>query len=263
MNIAFGTLIIILFLLPGFAFSRLYYSGVFSKNFIRVTPLEILIGVVLPSLFFHFIGNLLSTHLFGLEISFSYLGILLYGVEGELLPVFEKIEAYQGPILAYVIAIPGLAAVAGIGVKSIVRRFKLDRSIRYLRFQNEWYYMLSGELLEIQRVVKSAKQTIDFKYIDALVEFQGKAYIYSGLLVHYLLDDKKGIDHIVLSETTIQPVDKISLSGPPNNIKAQQPDVASIFVIPYDKVLNMHISYYNLEILHHATKQKKNPAGDA
>ena len=67
MNLALSTLVLLLFLIPGFLFRRFYYTGEFSKQYFKQNFSELIFPTLIPSLLIHGFGLFLInyTTLFG------------------------------------------------------------------------------------------------------------------------------------------------------------------------------------------------------
>jgi hypothetical protein len=48
----------------------------------------------------------------------------------------------------------------------MVQVFRLDLEFDFLRFRNEWYYLLTGEILGLRMF---EREQVDFVWIDALI----------------------------------------------------------------------------------------------
>jgi len=146
--------------------------------------------------------------------------------------------------------------VTGFLSKWVVRKLKLDRKIKLFRFQNEWHYIFSGEILDFPKVSGEADD-IDCSYVDALVRTDEGTVIYSGLLTDYILTKEGGIDRIYLSSVKRRFLKDDILNGPESQTeqKPEDPDdkryyylPGQFFIIPYNMVINLHITYYKFTI---------------
>lgn len=172
MSIAFSTILIFLFLLPGLAFRRFYFTGEFSKEYFRSSGFEIFFLGIVPSIVFHTIGyNIIpfatpfSIDLWFFEwqvpelrIDIEMIGMLLVG-KGDheyILAAFKTIGSHYNHIVFYNLGITITGALSGYLAKTIVRNLKLDRRIKILRFQNEWHYILTSEILDFPKVKRKS-----------------------------------------------------------------------------------------------------------
>lgn len=77
-----------------------------------------------------------------------------------------------------------LAAVIGVLTHYSVRHFRLDHRYRILRFSDQWYYLLSGEIFEFPEY-GFKKKKIDGVAIAAVLEGTAGTFLYVGVLVDY------------------------------------------------------------------------------
>ena len=199
MNIALATLFLLILLYPGFIFRRFYYTEEFSREYFKQTITDLLVAAILPSTLLHIMGYyLLVRHRYTIDI--TTIGTLLSGTSdgAKVTTAFQSIYAHAPGIISYFIAVSALAAFAGLAAKYIVRKLKLDRKFKLFRFQNEWHYIFSGEILDFPRVPGDASD-ISIRYIDALVKSDQGTIIYTGILADYVLSHDGGIDRIYLT----------------------------------------------------------------
>lgn len=172
MNIAFPALIITFIIIPGILFSYYYRKG-FWKSPISIQSFqsEIVIGLVL-SVPFHLCAIWLGKKLFNAEVKFDNLVILLttwpsFDSTNEYYKVLSSISQYQDLISYYVLFVIICPIVIGILIHSFVRLTYLDLRYPIFRFDNEWYYILSGERKVIEEInnartsIKRAKEIVD------------------------------------------------------------------------------------------------------
>ena len=229
MNIALSTILLFLFLLPGLAFRRFYFTSEFSKEYFKTTPAEVLLLGILPSIALHWIGLHLIPVITPIDIRFfpiefhipkSFVDIKLiasYFLESDKslvsMQLAENITMKLDYIVVYNVSLVLLGAFSGFLFKVFVRNFKLDRRIKILRFQNEWHYILTGEILDFPRVKRLSPHKKEGKlsavYIDALVEASEKdgAILYSGILEDYKLSKTGGLDLIYLTNAFRRPLE--------------------------------------------------------
>ncbi len=199
MNIALATLFLLILLYPGFIFRRFYYTEEFSKEYFKQSITDLLVAAILPSVLLHIAGYYLFIHP-RYSIHITTIGTLLSGTSDgtKVTDAFEGIYAQARSIVIYFIGVSLLAAIAGLGAKYIVRSAKLDRKLKLFRFQNEWHYIFSGEILDFPRVPGNPDD-ISIRYIDALVKSDSGTIIYTGILADYVLSKDGGIDRIYLT----------------------------------------------------------------
>lgn len=250
MNIALATLFLLILLYPGFIFRRFYYTEEFSREYFKQTITDLLVAAILPSALLHIAGYFLFVqHRYNIDI--STIGTLLSGTSDgvKVTAAFQNIYANAGKIVIYFIAVSILAALCGLLAKYIVRKLKLDRKFKLFRFQNEWHYIFSGEILDFPRVPGDASD-ISIRYIDALVKSDQGTIIYTGILADYVLSKDGGIDRIYLTNVKRRYLrdDKMNQPQEADNDERYYYLPGQFFIIPYLQVINLHITYYKIEV---------------
>lgn len=257
MNIALATLTLLIILYPGFLFRRFYFTEEFSKEYFKQSVTDLIFSSILPGFFIHFLGYLLFIK-GRAEIDVFTIGTLLSGTSDadKVTRAFRTVYEKSPFIISYFAGVSALGMIAGFLTKLIVRNFKLDRKIKLFRFQNEWHYIFSGEILDFPKVSGKAED-IDCSYVDALVKTDEGTVIYSGLLTDYILTKEGGIDRIYLTSVKRRFLkdDIIYSSESQKEQKQKDPDdkryyylPGQFFIIPYNLVINLHITYYKFTI---------------
>ncbi|RFM28006.1 hypothetical protein [Deminuibacter soli] len=248
MNIALATLVLLIVLYPGFLFRRFYYTAEFSKEYFKQTLTDLVFASILPGFIIHIIGfELFVRGRYTFDV--QTLGTLLSGTTdaGRVTGAFNGIGQHAVLIIEYFAGVSILAIAGGLLTKQFVRRLKLDRKFSLFRFQNEWHYVFSGEMLDFPDIPGTA-ENVDFKYVDVLMRSDEGTVIYMGVLSHYTLNKEGGIDRIYLSDVSRRYLreDEAPATGKPDNRYYDLP--GEFFIIPYNLVLNMHITYYSLDL---------------
>ena len=251
MNIALATLFLLILLYPGFIFRRFYYTEEFSREYFKQTITDLLVAAILPSALLHILGYyLFINHRYNIDI--TTIGTLLSGTSdgSKVTAAFQSIYSHAGKIVSYFIGVSFLAAVTGLGAKYIVRKTKLDRKLKLFRFQNEWHYIFSGEILDFPRVPGDADD-ISIRYVDALIKSDQGTIIYTGILADYVLSKDGGIDRIYLTNVKRRYLKDDKTTQSPNAETADERYYylpGQFFIIPYSQVINLHITYYKIEV---------------
>ena len=110
-----------------------------------------------------------------------------------------------------------------------------------MRFKNEWHYLVTGEILDFPHVPGEAN-TVDFVWVDLMVQTQEGTLLYTGVLNDYILSKENGLDRIYLSEVV-----RRYLTDDYNKDRQEYEMPGNFMVFPFDKVLNMNITYYQIE----------------
>lgn len=200
MNIALGTLVIFLLIIPGIIFKRSYFHGVFSRDYTKNNPFDDFAWAIIPGIVFQIFAVLIVNNFFcaSYHINFESLSYLLVGdKDGEKTAnSFADLSNNLGKIIWYNFILWGAAWSFGYGSRKLVRKCKLDRKSRLLRFNNKWHYILSGEVLDFKENSFDPKGTVDFVYIDILTKANSSLIIYTGIIKEYFLGNDGGLNAI-------------------------------------------------------------------
>ncbi len=254
MNIALATLTLLIILYPGFLFRRFYFTGEFSKEYFKQSVTDLIFSSILPGFFIHFIGYLLFIKGRS-QIDVITIGTLLSGTSDSIkvTEAFKAVYQKAPSIAGYFFGVSVVGMVAGLAAKLIVRKFKLDRKVKLFRFQNEWHYIFSGEILDFPKVPGNAED-IDCSYIDALVKTDEGTIIYTGLLADYILTKEGGIDRIYLTDVKRRffKDDITNKVESPAELDESANDSryyylpGRFFIISYSQIINLHVTYYKV-----------------
>jgi hypothetical protein len=247
MNLVFGSIFLFILLSPGLIFRFSYLQGTYSKLNFRVSAVEELFWALIPAMFLQLSGFLILENILGRSVSLAAIYALITGSSEN---DFALIESSVLPFLIYTFLIILIAALAGIILRYLVRILKLDLRLQFLRFRNEWHYLLSGEDDTI-----GSKSKILLVQVDALVNSSEGNVIYSGILDNYFLTKDNSLDRLYLTNVYRRRLkDDLDADKPNPGFLSRDTDEryysmpGYLFVIPYDKVINLNITYYMDEL---------------
>ena len=153
MEFAFSAILLIVILLPGFILQSAYTKGFWrwnSPTSPRSLTEQIPAAVVLSSVL-HALWAPLSAKA-GYPISLDAVVMLLLGSYGHEESRFAfTVSAFTNnpyKVFFYFNSLYAISALLGYVSHWFVRRQAWDRSTRILRFNNQWYYLLTGEVTE-------------------------------------------------------------------------------------------------------------------
>lgn len=240
MSIAIPTITLIALIVPGLFFRRFYYSNEFSPEYFKSTYADLIFSATVPGLICHLIVLLVIHKWYSIDL--SVFAVLFSGTSetDEIEKALRNIYRHFHIIIGCFGAEVALLSVSGFFAKYGVRKYKLDRKYKLFRFQNIWHYIFSGEILDFPGKEGNAED-IEFVLVDALVETNDGSVIYSGILYDHHLNKENGIDHIYLSG-----VSRRFLKEDGQKKYYQLP--GEIFILPYDKIVNIHVTYYSVII---------------
>lgn len=189
MNLAFTTIALFLIFAPGILFRYSYYSYPLSKKYSKSSLVDEIALAIIPGLLIQIIGYFLVKYFTSYEIDISQLGKLLLGTktDDQTKSVFDSIQANLKEIFYYNLLLNILSFKLGDWLKRGTKVLRLDKKVAAFRFSNEWYYIMSGEILDFP-FIEGDSTNIDFVVADILVTDGKETIIYSGVLVEYYLN---------------------------------------------------------------------------
>lgn len=202
MNLAFPALLVLLLVLPGLIFRYSYARGDWGWSnpiSFRSVSDELAYGVVL-AVGLHCLWASL-TGWFGYAIDFGAVLALLLGNFGQGPTMYERAVAsatrYPGAIATYFLTLCTGGWLLGNRLHWAVRITRMDRRTRVLRFKNEWYYLLSGEVLSFHDT-DDAERDVSGVYLSAVVDHAKASYLYRGIVADWTFDKDGQLDTISL-----------------------------------------------------------------
>ncbi|MEM7484078.1 MAG: hypothetical protein AAF348_02615 [Bacteroidota bacterium] len=252
MSIALSTLVLFFLLIPGILFRRFYYTEEFSREYFKETFFAIFIATILPSLFFQFLWYF-SAKLVGFHVDLYTLGDIVSSNPSEA--SFQNLENSAVGVLVYNLSMFVVASFSGYLLKRQVRSRRWDRRFKFFRFQNSWHYILKGEFFDFPRteiiLEEDRVEDIEFVFIDAILEINGNAYLYDGILVDYELSSDGGLETISITNAQRRKLfddSEISKNGKKkDNSSKYYPITGHILVLKYAELKNLNFTYYTLD----------------
>lgn len=219
MNLAFPALFIFLLTLPGILF-RIGYrrgpNGSWKHPFvIQSLGDEIAWSFGLAALF-HVVG-ISAWQKFQGPIDLKYpLALLVSGKDAMVESAIERTAAGADEVALYFFSLGFAAYFLGLFAHSFVRSQGLDHRCRLFRYDNPWFYLLSGESLqailpENPKLLWARKpnwwpfgrpRKADVVKISAAVKQGNDVYLYVGKLESFEFDRAGQLDRLVLSQAS-------------------------------------------------------------
>lgn len=275
MNFLFTTVLVLLLVAPGLLIFRTYYAGRFSIRYSNLTITDQVFRSIVPGLLLQLVAFWLIGLCSPRYVRLDVLGSLLLGAKEDrtIREGFDLLRQQLGPILAYYLGLLTVGALAGWAARSLVRWRKLDRRYSWLRYDNQWHYLLTGEILETPDLQPTIglqdASLIDFVFVDVLMKLEKSNMLYSGILVDYELAADGGLRTIYLREARRKLLSNSApeeqkppadvgegQGGPDASIEATMPPteeqaegkyydvLGDLMVIPYAQILNLNLTYY-------------------
>jgi len=253
MNIAFGALVILFLLFPGISFRMSYLNGPYSKRNISSSFVDELFFSLIPAFIFQMLGYIVIEYVFCIDVDIQQVYKLITGPSSSYSDELNYVLLEESLIrfFMYTLCLVVLAVLAGKFARWIVRETGLDIRFHSLRFNNDWYYLFSGRILDFPGIEGDSKD-IDLIQVDVLSESSEGTYIYSGILHGFYLQ-KDGIDRIYLKDVYRR---KLSEDMPYTEILSGEAWLekefdrryyrmpGDLFVIPYSQIRNLNVTYY-------------------
>lgn len=244
MNIALPALVVFLLLLPGFvARSRVKYA---ERTFLDYSPFgQVVTQAVMWAMGLHLSWIAGMTWTTDWRVAPGVVLTLLSSNPAEQTRALTEVALQSGPITLYFTTLLGFSYLGPMAVRSFIRWQKLDRhdapGRRFLRFDGApWYYLLSGADFP-----KGAEP--DCILVSAVVDVAGEAYLYTGILDEYFLDQDGNLDRLVLQQVMRRPFAKDKQGGAAMDARFYAVD-GDYFVLRYSEAITLNIEYIQFAV---------------
>jgi hypothetical protein len=204
MNFAFPALLVFLLVLPGIILRYSYARGPWgwaSPTSMRRVSEELAYGIAF-ALVLH-AGWLVLVRGVGFQPDVETMVLLLAGDFGEasrhLDRVVASVAGHYAGIAGYLVSLYAASAVAGNLGHRLVRRLGLDHLTKTFRFDNYWFYMLTGEVLDFRENGEEGR-VVDGVYCSVVVDHASGSYLYRGIVSDFTFDREGALDTIVLMD---------------------------------------------------------------
>jgi hypothetical protein len=242
MNFALPATLILLILLPGFVV-RSRFKRV-EKQSLDFSPFGI---AFTEGICWAFLLNFLWIVMLEHFSPYQFEPIIFFELLSTNSKLFEsgitKVTNNINPVFFYFGSQYLLAILVPPVIKHLISKFRVDRfdsKFSWLfRFNGApWYYLLSGTDFNKDKLP-------DLIYVSAIVDVAGNAYIYSGQLDEYYLDESGKLDRLILHGTKKRP---ILLDRTNSNDQIISPDRSNsiegdYFVLRYEEAITLNIKY--------------------
>jgi hypothetical protein len=229
MNFLFPAIVIFALVLPGVIARQAYRRGLWNYPLAKLGP----IGEQVPSSF-----------IYAAAIDAAWFVIVdgLHSVWPRLVPLINRrafvnwvtnnfgkdqvdfdgaVRSVTGrpvSLILFFLALYLFAWFVGLGFHWLVRWNHLDWKIRGLRFDNDWHYILKGEVLGFrdleygglnrQSGSASSPPRRAGTVITAIVDVKEASYLYLGILIDYFFDANGNLDRLLLEGVRRRRLDK-------------------------------------------------------
>jgi hypothetical protein len=259
MNLLLSSILLFILVAPGLIFRFSYLQGTYAKLNFKVSAVDEIFWALIPALFFQLTAVLILDRFFSADVRIDVIYQLITGDSSSEIN-FHTIRAGFLPFLLYTLTLILVSAGTGRLLRSIIRKLKLDLRYRFFRLTNEWHYLFSGEILDFPDVIGES-ENIEIIQIDLLASTSEGSVIYSGILQDYYLSKDNGLDRIYLSQVYRRKLKDDLAPSDQSNIQRlderyyQMP--GELFVIHYDKIINMNVTYHRFSLEEEAANERK------
>ena len=255
MNVAFPALLIFVLVLPGIILRYTYTRGFWrwlSPTSVGSLPDEIAYSVTF-AIGLHLLWGPITAWFASLEIDPHSILVLLIGSYGHddkfFEPAVTSVSEHPFAVVFYLLSLYLMAAGLGYGAHFLVRKYKLDRKTHILRFRNEWYYLLTGEVLEfkeVQGTASSGDASNVHVYLSAVVDLSAASYLYRGVVTGFWFDRSGNLDKIqlILAHRRLLSDDKNASSDDSDRYYDIE---GNYFILRYAETKTINLYYFTLE----------------
>jgi hypothetical protein len=248
MNLILGSILLFILVIPGLVFRFSYLHGTYAKQSFKISAVDEIFWAILPALIFQFAGVILLEQVLYNPVRLDQLYALITNDSGSI--DFDIVRKSLPRFLLYNLSLIAIAALLGLGTRFLVRKMKLDLKYSFLKINNEWYYLFSGEILDTE--LPGESKDIYFIQIDALVQTSNGTVVYCGTLEDYFLSKDNGLDRLYLSSVYRRKLeeDRSNDENAEGEYLEKYLDTryyampGDLFVIPYERIINLNITYH-------------------
>jgi hypothetical protein len=251
MDFAVSTIFLVVLLLPGFILQTAYTKGFWrwnsptsARSLTEQIPAAIILAAIL-----HLAWASFSSWL-GYPINLAAVTMLLIGSYGHEEKHFDSalgaLAIYPYRIFWYFIGLYSISAALGYISHSTVRKLRLDRSTRVLRFNNQWFYLLSGEITQFKEAPETYPE-LDGVLLTTIVHHEGGDYLYTGLVADFFFDTSGDLDRVLLRLVSRRKLSEdldVNEESTPEAADTRYYEIeGDYFVLRYGEMSTMNIDY--------------------
>ncbi len=198
MNLALGAVLLFILLLPPVTFYLAYTFGRYPKAGPRVSVVE---GLMISAIFAVFV-HAAAVFFIGGEIRFD---VLAFFIGGDLSGFDQKMDNGEAGRLFRSFALYNfclLLVMSGLGrlLRWLALRLNWHGRAEFFRLYNRWWYLFRGYRLD-ENIASGRPVEFDIVFVDALVDTNDGAMIYSGYLLDFVCKGEM-LERIYLSEAS-------------------------------------------------------------
>lgn len=237
-------IVLILILLPGHIFRRLYYYGEFSKQFnagqsvVNILALSLVPGILnllLVSFFYDWIFT---------DINIASIIDILKDVNASKFRFYNSentkylIKATE--VVPFVGSLYSSALIFGLVLGRFIRFLRLDTIFKVFRYKNYWFYIFSAECTRIKKFknIQVKNKKLLFTKADILVDTESGPSLFSGMVVDYELKENDGR---TLSKVMLENAERYKTNAAGKKEPLEIP--GTVFVVNCSTMININLTY--------------------
>lgn len=251
MNFTLSTILIIFFLIPGFIFRRAYYSSPFPRKYSKFSLFGEISWIIIPSIILQILGIYLVYWCW-------YENFLeLRKLYNFIIECYKPVPNYEdnlnyNVLVIYTAALWVISFASGYLINLVIRRTHLDKRFKIFSFDNEWYYYLSGEILDFPNIEGTSKD-VGLTFVDVLTKTGEETVLYSGVLQKFDLKEDGGLASICLTNAQRKgfansKTSEIVDENPFREYYEYKEFPSTFLVIPFDNILNLNVRFFKVNI---------------
>lgn len=158
MNLTLGFIaFFVSIIIPGILFRRFFFYGEFSKQFNTKDPvLHSMFFSVIPGIVIQIIAFIIYNLSLGFETTYEdvftiFRDITSDGTNGTQQATKDFINDDLITFFLYSLGVFLFASFTGWFCSRIIRALKWDKKYKLFRYNNQWYYIFSGEVLNMKK----------------------------------------------------------------------------------------------------------------
>lgn len=255
MEFAASAVFLLILLLPGFILQTAYTKGFWrwnSPTSTRSLTEQVPAAIVLASIL-HALWTTAAAAV-GYPVNLRAVVMLLIGAYGHEDAHFESalVALTDNPykIFFYFSSLCSLAAIIGYVSHFLVRQLGLDRSTRIMRFNNQWFYLLSGEITQFKGS-PDIDQEVAGVLLTTIVHHTDADYLYRGVVADFFFDKEGSLDRVLLTLAARRKLvdDRKTEEAGSLESEARYYDIdGDYFVLKYAEMSTINVDYFFVDL---------------
>ncbi|KKM70728.1 hypothetical protein LCGC14_1437780 [marine sediment metagenome] len=252
MNLAFPALLIFILIAPGIVWRAAYMRGSWSESIESSSLPAMLLWGIFAGSCFHLFWGMISWRI-GHPIDLhAVISLLTLKPDDGVARALNVTAASPLRMAAYFLSQLGAAHLFGHWASKLVRAKKWDLAYEWLRFDNEWYYLLTGRLSLLRHTWSGpdVPKIPDAVYASVVIDSGGVAQLYYGCVAHFIVGKDGHLDRLLLANSARrelsedrQPDREHCVGGGDDYYQIE----GDYLVVPYEQIKNLNIEYVWLE----------------